>query len=91
MRGYILTDNDKERLIRWLEQDIEDQQTRNLFTQTRKNILQISEDTHLILRVIHKLQSQHRWRGRASPRDELGRAILRAENKLDSLQGRKIT
>ena len=78
MRKYILTENDREILQKGLNTDHEDQQTRNLFSQIRKNITKIRQDITLILLVIKKLQSQHRWQGRASRKDEFGRAILSA-------------
>jgi len=82
MRRYILTDRDREKLLKWLDTDEEDQPTRNLLSQIRKNILKISDDIDLILKAIRKMQRIHRWRGRTSPKDELGRAILRAGSKL---------
>ena len=75
-------------LLKWLDTDEEDQQTRNLLSQIRKNILRISDDVSLILKAIRKMQRMHRWRGRASPKDELGRAILRARSKLKRVKTR---
>jgi hypothetical protein len=50
IRRYTLTDRDLEVLQKWLDTDEEDQQTRNLFPQIRKNILRISDDVNLILK-----------------------------------------
>ena len=91
MRRYILTENDRQRLLQWLEEDVEDQHTRNIFSQIRKNITPLREDIQLILRVIRKLQKERRWRGRASRGDELGRALLKADSRLKAYRrGRKI-
>jgi len=38
LQRYIFTENDRERLLKWLDEGEEDQQTRNLFSQIRKNI-----------------------------------------------------
>jgi SHS2 domain-containing protein len=65
MRRYILTDKDREILLKWLNEDVEDQQTRNLLSQIRKNILRISDDISLTLKTIRKMQRMHRRRGRA--------------------------
>jgi len=88
MRRYILTNRDREILLKWLDTDEEDQQTRNLLSQIRKNILRISDDINLILKTIRKMQRMHRWSGRASPKDELGRALLRARSKLNQVKAR---
>ena len=82
MRRYIFTENDREILQKWLDTGHEDQQTRNLFSQIRKNVSKIRRDLTMMLQVIKKLQRQDRWHGRASRSDELGRAILRTESKL---------
>ena len=50
MRRYILTERDREILLHWLDTDEEDQQTRNLLSQIRKNILKISDDIGLMLK-----------------------------------------
>jgi len=52
MRRYILTKKDRERLLRWLIDDEEDQQTRNLFSEIRKNLPKIREDVSRVLLVI---------------------------------------
>jgi hypothetical protein len=44
MCRYILTDKDREKLLKWLDTDEEYQQTLNLLSQLKKNILRISED-----------------------------------------------
>ena len=87
MRRYILIDKDRKILLKWLDTD-EDQQTLNLLSQIRKNILRISDDVSLILKAIRKMQRIHRWMGRTSPKDELGRAILRARSKLKRVKTR---
>jgi len=89
MRAYILTDSDRERLLRWLLEDIEDQHTRNLFTQIRKNITPLRQDLQLILAVIKKLRQEKRWTGRPSRRDELTRALNTADQKLKTIRKRK--
>jgi len=88
MRRYILTDKDREKLLKWLDTDEEDQQTRNLLSQIRKNILKISDDIDLILKAIQKLQRQHRWWGRASRKDKFGQAYLRTRSKLKRVKAR---
>jgi hypothetical protein len=88
MRRYILTDKDREILLKWLDTDEEDQRTRNLLSKIRKNILRISDDISLILKAIRKMQRMHRWRERVSPKDELGRAILRARSKLKRVKAK---
>jgi len=88
MRRYILTDKDREILLKWLDTDEEDQPTRNLLSQIRKNILRISDDIGLILKAIRKMQRMHRWSGRASHKDELGRAILHSISKLKRVKAR---
>ena len=75
-------------LLKWLDTDEEDQRTRNLLSQIRKNIPRISDGVSLVLKAIRKMQRMHRWRGRASPRDEFGRAILRARSKLKRVKTR---
>jgi glutamine phosphoribosylpyrophosphate amidotransferase len=86
MRRYILTENDTEILQKWITSDYEDQQTRNHFSQIRKNTSRIQEDASLILIVIRKLRRKRRWRGRASPRDEFGRTYLCAQSKMRILK-----
>ncbi|MBD3206878.1 hypothetical protein GF319_11130 [Candidatus Bathyarchaeota archaeon] len=86
MRSYILTDSDRERLLLWLEEDIEDQHTRNIFSQIRKNITPLRQDLHLILAVIKKLRQERRWRSRSSRGGEMGRALLMAEQKLKTFK-----
>jgi len=81
-------ERDREMLFKWLDTDEEDQQTRNLLSQISKNILRMSDDIGLILKAIRKMQSMNRWRGRASSKDELGRAILRARSELKRLKAR---
>jgi len=75
-------------LFKWQDTDEEDQQTRNLLSQIRKNILRMSDDMSLILKAIRKMQRMNRLRGRASSKDELGRAILRARSELKQAKAR---
>lgn len=88
MRSYILTDNDRKRLIRWLLEDEEDQQTRNLFTQIRRDLQDINTDVELLLLVVRKLQACGRWDRRLSSRDEFGRVLKRATDMVKSLKSR---
>ncbi len=60
MRRYILTDKDREILLKWLDTDEEDQPTRNLLSQIRKNILRISDDIGLMLKAIRTVHTCNR-------------------------------
>jgi hypothetical protein len=86
MRSYILTDNDRKRLLKWLLEDEEDQQTRNLFAQIRRDLLYISQDIELLTLVVRKLQARGRWDRRISSKDELGRVLKRATEMVKSLK-----
>jgi hypothetical protein len=86
MRSYILTDNDRKRLLKWLLEDEEDQQTRNLFAQIRRDLFYISQDIELLTLVVRKLQARGRWDRRISSKDELGRVLKRATEMVKSLK-----
>jgi hypothetical protein len=92
IRGTTTDDSPRTRAsgnyLKWLDTGEEDQQTRNLLSQIRKNILRMSDDISLTLKTIRKMQRMHRWRGRASPRDEFGLAFLRARSKLKRVKTR---
>lgn len=71
MRSYIFTDREVRRLKRWLETAEEDDTTRILFVQVRRNVPQLRRDLGLMLEVINEFRRQGRWRGRATPSREL--------------------
>ena len=82
MRQYILTDNDRRRLLEWLESGKEDQVTYNLFTQIRKSFPRLVKDIRLLLIVRRRLNSQGRWKGRIRvPSDFKNSLIKRLRSK----------
>jgi len=87
MRSYILTTNDRERLLKYLTDGAEDQQTRNLFTQIRRNTRTINDDTQIILLGIRKLIATNRWEQRLSSKDEIERALKRAKTSIKKIKG----
>jgi hypothetical protein len=69
-------------------EDEEDQQTRNLFAQIRRDLLYISQDVELLTLVVRKLQARGRWDRRISSKDEFGSVLKRATEMVKSLKPR---
>ncbi len=46
-RSYIFTENERRRLKAWLESDVEDNQTKKLFTGVRRGLTPIKRDMEL--------------------------------------------
>lgn len=76
MRHYILTDDDRKRLLVWLETGEEDQMTSNLFSLIRKCFPRLVDDMRLLLQVRRKLVLERRWRGRIRVPDGFKDSIL---------------
>jgi len=64
MRRFILTPDDRNRLLTWLKTGEENQVTKNLFTAIRMSFPQLISDMKLLILVRKKLSSEGRWRGR---------------------------
>ena len=61
MREFILTDDDRRRLVAWLEGGEEDQVTRNLFSVVRRSFPRLVSDIRLLINVRRRLRSEGRW------------------------------
>ena len=64
MRAYILTEDDRRRLRRWLETGEEDKTLRNLFTTMRRCLPTLRDDMLLIIRARKRLRAEGRWKRR---------------------------
>ena len=54
VRSYIFTRREKERLLRWLEEGFEDDTTRMIFVEIRRNMPRLFRDLTLMLRVMRE-------------------------------------
>jgi len=61
VRSYIFTRNERERLLRWLEEGFEDDTTRMIFVEIRRNMPRLFRDLTLMLRVMKELMRRDRW------------------------------
>ena len=61
VRSYIFTRREKERLLRWLEEGFEDDTTRMIFVEIRRNMPRLFRDLTLMLRVMRELMRRDRW------------------------------
>jgi len=61
VRSYIFTRNERERLLRWLEEGFEDDTTRMIFVEIRRNMPRLFRDLTLMLRVMRELMRRDRW------------------------------
>jgi len=82
MRRYIFTDRERRLLEEWIEEGVENQQTRIVLSWVRRNWIGLEEDMELLFKVVRKLQGQQRWWGRITGRSEFGSALRRAESAL---------
>ena len=82
MRSYIFTRNDDRRLKQWLETKEEDDVTRKIFVQIRRNINKLTEDVHLLTLVARELRAQGRIAGRARLTRELESTLQHVESGL---------
>lgn len=82
MRKYIFTENERRILNLWLEEGVETQSARDLFTKIRVNITELRKDLQLMNRVGRRLQREKRWWGRFSGKSEMGRMMKKAGRRL---------
>ena len=61
MRSYIFTRREREELRRWLEEGREDDATRMIFVEIRRNTPRLLEDLRLLVRVAKELRRRGRW------------------------------
>ena len=61
VRSYIFTRRERERLLRWLEEGFEDDTTRMIFVEIRRNMPRLFRDLTLMLRVMRELMRRDRW------------------------------
>ncbi len=61
MRSYILTEDERRRLRAWIETDLEDQTTRNLFADVRACLPRLRDDVLLLIETRRKLRLRGRW------------------------------
>jgi len=61
MRSYIFTRRERERLVRWLEEGYEDDTTRMIFVEIRRNMPRLFGDLTLMLKVMRELMRRDRW------------------------------
>jgi len=61
VRSYIFTRRERERLLRWLEEGFEDDTTRMIFVEIRRNMPRLFRDLTLMLRVMKELMRRDRW------------------------------
>ena len=73
LRKYIFTDRDRERLRRWLETGEEDDSTRNLFVNIRRELPRLNSDLDLLLRTAKKLRLKGRFDIRMTLPPEMSR------------------
>jgi len=81
MRHYIFTDEEKQRLTRWLETGEENQTTLNLFTVMRQSTPNLIKDMKLLIRVSKRLQTEKRWRGRLRAPPDFKSSLLQDESE----------
>ncbi len=86
MRSYIFTDNEVRRLKRWLETDEEDDTTRQIFVQVRRNLNNLTVQVQLLTLVARKLRGQGRIAGRARLPRDLESKLRRFKSKLNMIR-----
>jgi|GEM_PF-1852378 len=79
VRSYIFTRNERERLLRWLEEGFEDDTTRMIFVEIRRNMPRLFRDLTLMLRVMRELMRRGRW-------DQRMRLPRKSEERLKALR-----
>ena len=79
VRSYIFTRREKERLLRWLEEGFEDDTTRMIFVEIRRNMPRLFRDLTLMLRVMRELMRRDRW-------DQRMRLPRKREERLKALR-----
>ena len=79
VRSYIFTRNERERLLRWLEEGFEDDTTRMIFVEIRRNMPRLFRDLTLMLRVMRELMRRDRW-------DQRMRLPRKREERLKALR-----
>jgi hypothetical protein len=77
VRRFILTADDRRRLVLWIRSGEEDQVTRNLFSVIREGFPQLVRDMKLLILVRRRLSSQGRWRGRVRVPSDFRDYLLR--------------
>ena len=86
MRSYIFTDNEVRRLKRWLETDEEDDTTRQIFVQVRRNLNSLTDQVQLLTLVARKLRAQGRMAGRARLPRDFEATLRRVKSKLNLIR-----
>ena len=79
VRSYIFTKRERERLLRWLEEGFEDDTTRMIFVEIRRNMPRLFRDLTLMLRVMRELMRRDRW-------DQRMRLPRKREERLKALR-----
>ena len=79
VRSYIFTRRERERLLRWLEEGFEDDATRMIFVEIRRNMPRLFRDLTLMLRVMKELMRRDRW-------DQRMRLPRKREERLKALR-----
>lgn len=82
VRSYIFTENEVRRLKRWLETGEEDDTTRQIFVQIRRNMNTLTKHVHLLTLVARELRVQGRIAGRARLPRDLGSTLQLLESGL---------
>jgi hypothetical protein len=65
MRSYIFTKSERDRLISWLKDDVEDDATRMIFVAVRRDTRSLKVDIELLSLVLEKLKTEGRWMRRS--------------------------
>ena len=86
LRSYIFTDAERKRLRRWLETGEEDETTRMLFVDIRRNVPRLKEDLKMLVRVHDELALRRRWRGRVTGKNELESLLRRVGSALNRIR-----
>ncbi len=76
MRTQILTDTERERLIKWIKHGEETQTTRNLFSKIRKNLPQLKTDVILLIRIRKHLLSKKRWNSKPRLTTQVNNSLI---------------
>ena len=82
MRRHIFTESEVRRLLDWLRAGEEDDATRMLFVEVRRNYRKLRVHLELLLMVMNRLEGEGRLRGRARLPRKLSSQLRSAESKL---------
>ena len=83
MRSYIFTERERRLLLRWIEDEgDEDQQTRIVLSWVRRNWIPLADDMTLLFEAVRAMMRRGRWRGRVTGGSEFGASLRGSEASL---------